>query len=216
MDPKEYIVSEYMWLVKKIAKTFNNIEQEDLYQAGKEGLLKAFMNYDENSEAKFSTYAYKYVYGAMHQLIYKTSDLKISRDVLTKYKLILHTQQQLTQVYLKEPSYQDIANIVQMSEEEIGLIIQAVQKMASMDTAIGEDLRLEEVIACKEDISLDDKILLEESINELDELQKRIIDCRYYQGFTQSETAQILGLSQVKVSRYEQKSLQRMKTFVGS
>ena len=93
MDAYNYLIEEYKPLILSIAKKFNNIEKEDLFQAGALGLKKAFDNYDETSATKFSTYAYKYIYGEMYNLIYKNSDLKITKDTLKLYKSIIKTYQ---------------------------------------------------------------------------------------------------------------------------
>ena len=109
MDAYNYLIEEYKPLILSIAKKFNNIEKEDLFQAGALGLKKAFDNYDETSATKFSTYAYKYIYGEMYNLIYKNSDLKITKDTLKLYKSIIKTYQLLTQKNNKIPTTLEIA-----------------------------------------------------------------------------------------------------------
>ena len=205
MDAYNYLIEEYKPLILSIAKKFNNIEKEDLFQAGALGLKKAFDNYDETSATKFSTYAYKYIYGEMYNLIYKNSDLKITKDTLKLYKSIIKTYQLLTQKNNKIPTTLEIAMTLEVEESLINAVIISCQKAPSLDANYCDDKDIKEVINIEENISLDDKIFLNDAINQLQEPEKTIIKQRYYNDLTQSEIAALLGISQVKVSRYEKK-----------
>lgn len=214
MDAYNYLIEEYKPLILSIAKKFNNIEKEDLFQAGALGLKKAFDNYDETSATKFSTYAYKYIYGEMYNLIYKNSDLKITKDTLKLYKSIIKTYQLLTQKNNKIPTTLEIAMTLEVEESLINAVIISCQKAPSLDANYCDDKDIKEVINIEENISLDDKIFLNDAINQLQEPEKTIIKQRYYNDLTQSEIAALLGISQVKVSRYEKKGIEKMRTLV--
>lgn len=214
MDAYNYLIEEYKPLILSIAKKFNNIEKEDLFQAGALGLKKAFDNYDETSATKFSTYAYKYIYGEMYNLIYKNSDLKITKDTLKLYKSIIKTYQLLTQKNNKIPTTLEIAMTLGVEESLINAVIVSCQKAPSLDANYCDDKDIKEVINIEENISLDDKIFLNDAINQLQEPEKTIIKQRYYNDLTQSEIAALLGISQVKVSRYEKKGIEKMRTLV--
>ena len=209
MDAYNYLIEEYKPLILSIAKKFNNIEKEDLFQAGALGLKKAFDNYDETSATKFSTYAYKYIYGEMYNLIYKNSDLKITKDTLKLYKSIIKTYQLLTQKNNKIPTTLEIAMTLEVEESLINAVIISCQKAPSLDANYCDDKDIKEVINIEENISLDDKIFLNDAINQLQEPEKTIIKQRYYNDLTQSEIAALLGISQVKVSRYEKKGIEK-------
>lgn len=214
MDAYNYLIEEYKPLILSIAKKFNNIEKEDLFQAGALGLKKAFDNYDETSATKFSTYSYKYIYGEMYNLIYKNSDLKITKDTLKLYKSIIKTYQLLTQKNNKIPTTLEIAMTLEVEESLINAVIISCQKAPSLDANYCDDKDIKEVINIEENISLDDKIFLNDAINQLQEPEKTIIKQRYYNDLTQSEIAALLGISQVKVSRYEKKGIEKMRTLV--
>ncbi|HJJ17044.1 MAG TPA: sigma-70 family RNA polymerase sigma factor [Bacilli bacterium] len=214
MDAYNYLIEEYKPLILSIAKKFNNIEKEDLFQAGALGLKKAFDNYDETSATKFSTYAYKYIYGEMYNLIYKNSDLKITKDTLKLYKSIIKTYQLLTQKNNKIPTTLEIAMTLEVEESLINAVIISCQKAPSLDANYCDDKDIKEVINIEENVSLDDKIFLNDAINQLQEPEKTIIKQRYYNDLTQSEIAALLGISQVKVSRYEKKGIEKMRTLV--
>ena len=214
MDAYNYLIEEYKPLILSIAKKFNTIEKEDLFQAGALGLKKAFDNYDETSATKFSTYAYKYIYGEMYNLIYKNSDLKITKDTLKLYKSIIKTYQLLTQKNNKIPTTLEIAMTLEVEESLINAVIISCQKAPSLDANYCDDKDIKEVINIEENISLDDKIFLNDAINQLQEPEKTIIKQRYYNDLTQSEISALLGISQVKVSRYEKKGIEKMRTLV--
>lgn len=211
MNSEDYIVEEYKGLIYKIAAKFNNIEQDDLFQAGAQGLIKAFRLYDDTSSTKFSTYAYKFIYGEMYNLIYKTSDMKITKDTLKIYKSIMKATQLLTQMNKKIPSAKEIALALGQEESLINAVIISCQKSPSLDANLNEDRDIKEIISKEESVSLEDKIFLEESIKSLPEPEQSIIRYRYYYDLTQQEIADKLGISQVKVSRYGKKGIEKMR-----
>ena len=95
MTTNELILS-HMGLIKKIANKFYNSSKEDLIQVGVIGLLKAYQNFKDGN-AKFSTYAYPYIFGEMYQLVNSNRYIKVSRDMLKLYKVIEKTRYELAQ-----------------------------------------------------------------------------------------------------------------------
>lgn len=150
----------------------------------------------------------------MYNLIYKNSDLKITKDTLKLYKSIIKTYQLLTQKNNKIPTTLEIAMTLEVEESLINAVIISCQKAPSLDANYCDDKDIKEVINIEENISLDDKIFLNDAINQLQEPEKTIIKQRYYNDLTQSEIAALLGISQVKVSRYEKKGIEKMRTLV--
>lgn len=207
----DYLCEEYKELIYNIANNFYGIDKEDLYQAGRQGLIEAFKNFDDTSDVKFSTYAYKYIYGNMHALIYKTNDLKITKDTLKLKKRIIEAYQELSQLKQKSPTMKELAAALNIDEYLLNVTMNSNQKAMSIDAPYLEDKNLQEIIPCEEKVSLDDKIFLQDSLNCLPNPEKQIIDFRYYHDLTQQETAEKLGISQVKVSRYEKKALEKMR-----
>ncbi len=103
---------------------------------------------------------------------------------------------------------------LEVEESLINAVIISCQKAPSLDANYCDDKDIKEVINIEENISLDDKIFLNDAINQLQEPEKTIIKQRYYNDLTQSEIAALLGISQVKVSRYEKKGIEKMRTLV--
>ena len=209
----EFIIDEYSELVHSISKSFYGIDKEDLIQAGNQGLIEAFNNFDDSMDTKFSTYARNYIYGNMYSLIYKNSDLKITKDTLKLKKMIIEKYQEITQRDNKTPSNEQLAKELGIDEYLLVITLNSNQKAMSLDNSLDEDRDLKETIAFEETLTLEDKIFLNDSINNLPEPEQSIIRYRYYNDLTQQEIAKNLGISQVKVSRYEKKGIERMRVY---
>lgn len=187
-------------LAYKYSKYYNI---DDLYQVGIIGLIKAYNHYDIKSNAKFSSYAYKYILGEIIEYIRKDRNIIVSDEIFSIYKKYLHIKDLFFSINEREASLSEIANYMQLNENYLIHIIESVAftKSIEEDNNYYYDNR----------DSVDNEILLNEEIDALNQFDKSIIDYRYYQGFTQSETASIMGISQVKVSREEKLILSKMK-----
>lgn len=212
----EEIIKVHEKLIYKIASKFYNYDKEDLYQVGVIGLMKALKNYKENSETKFTTYAYEYIFGEMYRLVNDSRTIKLNKDILKIYKKIEQTRYLLAQKNGAFPSNQEIALYLEIDENIIETTIISAQSILSLDKETKEEVDLYNKLAIEESISKEDKIALYDSINTLEEQEKKIIDYRYFKDMTQSETAKKLGLTQVMVSRYEKKSLDKMYNYLVS
>ncbi len=210
----EEIVSMNEWLIKKIAKKFFGVEYDDLYQAGVLGMMKAIQNYQKNPTTKFSTYAYDYVYGEMYQMVYKSKQLKFSKDILKLYRQIEFARSSLAQKLKRIPSNLEVALFLEMKEEDVEQILFTGNcVVCSLDETGDEEKNYYETIPKEEQLSIDDKVMLHESLNELNDDEKKIIQIRYFQDYTQSETAKKLHMTQVMVSRYEKKGIEKLRAY---
>lgn len=209
----EKIINESVGLIWEIAKKFYGIDKADLYQAGVLGIIKAYYNYRNDESTKFSTYAYKYIYGEMY-LVANSKSIKVSKDILKLVKMIEHGRNLLAQKLLHTPSNKELAAFLEIPEEKIEQALMYASSVLSIDNDTEDERSLHETIAYEEAITQDDKMLLNESMNALNPLEKDIITSRYYEDLTQSETARKLGITQVMVSRYESKSLAKMREFM--
>ncbi len=209
----ENLIEQYKDYIYSIANKFYGIDKEDLFQAGAQGLIESFLSYDDTSDIKFTTYAYKNVYGHMYSLIAKTNDFKIGKDTLKLYKLIMQTYQDMTQKNNKVPLMSEIALQLGIEEYLINNTIMACNKLPSLEASVCENKSYIETIPANE-VNIEDKIFLEETMESLTPLEKEIINYRYYEDMTQSEIAKKLGISQVNVSRCEKASLTKMRRYV--
>ena len=208
---KEEIINQNAGLIYDISKKFYGYPKEDLFQAGVLGLLKAYKQYDESFNAKFTSFAYKYIYGEMYLLV-NNRPLKINKDILKLYKLIEQTRLSLTQNSGIIPSYEDVANFLEIDKEKIYEAVMAGQSIMSLDS--DDNISLYDTIKSEEKVSIDDKILIDESMEMLSEDERNIIKSRYFEDLTQCEVARKLSMTQVMVSRYEKKGLDKMQKFL--
>lgn len=212
MTELEQIITLHEKLIYKIASKFHDIAKEDLYQAGVIGIIKAYNNYNKQSNTKFTTYAYNYIFGEIYELVNNTRTIKLNKNILKTYKKIEQAKQHLTQKLGYYPSIQEISSFLSIPESLIYEIETCTNTIMSLDS--NEERSVYETIPNEKETIKSDNIDLKDSINTLTEEEKQIINYRYYKDFTQSETARILGMSQVKVSRYEKKSLTKMYNYL--
>ena len=206
-------MSEYLTLIKesegviyKIASKYSMYYSiEDLYQVGTIGVIKAYKNYKKDTSVKFSTYAYKYILGEIIEFIRCDRNIKVSEEYMSLYKRYLSIKSMLTSKLEREPSFSEISSFMEIDEGVLRNVIETIAFTKSTDESdydYGNDKREE----------IDNKILLDNELSSMDEFDRSLIEFRYYQGYTQSETADALGVSQVKVSRQEKLILSRMKS----
>ena len=191
-------------LIKSIANTFYNVEKDDLIQAGRIGLIEAYKHYDKNSNVKFSTFAYSYIFGQMYNLSIKSNPIKTNKDNLKLIKLINKTYNYLSQALNKVPSLNDISAYLNI---DINTINNAYN--SSLSTLDIEDNDNTYTIY-DNDIRID----LSNSINTLPKEEKDLIKYRYFCDLTQSEVASIMNTSQVSISRQEKKTLKKLRQLI--
>jgi len=205
------LIESHMGLIKKIASKFYRMECEDLIQVGVIGLLKAYQNFKDTGETKFSTYAYPYIFGEMYALANSNRNIKVSKDLLKIYKCVEKTKYELAQRLGYLPSYEEVALFLEYDVNLVNDAVSSAQIMMSLDDEANE-LNLHEVIPDQKPTNIDLKIDLDDSFKVLNDEEQEIIRSRYYEDLTQSEVAKKLHMTQVMVSRYEKKSLEKMRS----
>ena len=175
-------------------------DKEDLYQVGYIGLLNALANYDSKKEAKFSTYAYPYIYGEMYKLV-NSNNIKVDRKTNSLYLKITKVMALLSQKLMHEPTTKELAEYLEIDES---LVIDAI---ASSYTLLDIDDR---------QVGYNDQIIENMALNtelaNLNSEEYEIISNRYKKDLSQQEVANIMGISQVQVSRKEKKILEKLKS----
>lgn len=205
------IIKENEGLIYSIATKFYNNDIEDLYQQGVIGIIKAYRNYKMNEETKFSTFAYKYIFGEMYLYSVKNKGIKINKETLKLYKSIIKVQDFLTQKLGKIPSTTEISLYLELEEELVSEVLLSGEIILSLDSK--QNLSLYDNIPSSTN-NKDEKIDISDSINKLREDERKIIQYRYFDDYTQSEVAKKLKMTQVMVSRYEKKSLQKLRQYI--
>lgn len=214
----EQLIKMYTPLIYKIAAKFYNVDKEDLFQEGAQVISIAYQNYHKDGNTKFSTYVYPYIYGAMYSFVnQKNQPIKISKDVLSEYKKIEKTRYKLAQIWHRIPNYDEVAIYLEM---DIALVNQIVSSASTIMMSMDEDRETSrtayETISMPESLSWDDKIMLQESLGVLSPEERQIVEYRYFDDLTQSEVARRLNKTQVMISRYEKKSLEKMHEFLSN
>ena len=201
-------------IIKKFSTRVDNLD--DLFQVGCVGLVKAIDNFDISYDVKLSTYACPLILGEIKRYLRDNSSLRISRSIKdTAYKT-LKLKEELMDNNGKEPTNEEIAKILGVSEYEIAQALESLKEPVSMYEPIyndgGDTIYLfDQISDKKEDIDIDLKLALNKAINNLKGREKQIINQRFIIGKTQMEIAQELGISQAQISRIEKTALNNIK-----
>ena len=219
LDAKDRLINGNLKLVLSILRTFNkgNVNLDDLFQVGVIGLIKAIDNFNLEMDVSFSTYAIPMILGEIKRYLRDSTPLKISRQIKdVAYKVLKCKEAYLAQ-YSKEPSVEELANLLHLEEKEIFEAMNSINTVVSIFDPIysenGESISIIDQLS--DDVNYSDKIAnyatLKEGIQQLSHLQKKIIQKRYYDGLTQFEIANELSISQAQVSRLEKSAIQELK-----
>ena len=214
---EEFIVCN-MRLVLAIIKRFPNtkISQDDLFQAGTIGLIKAIDNFDLSVGVRFSTYAVPMIIGEIKRLLRDGNSMRISRSIRDTAYLALKTRGELEKQD-RDASLQSIANQMQVALSEVVYALDAISDTVSIYDPVynknGDELLLVDQIGDEKstDENWTEKVAIDSAINLLDEREKKILYLRYFEGKTQTEISKEVGISQAQVSRLEKNALKDIK-----
>lgn len=214
---KEKLITFNSPLIKSVIKRYLNrgIEYDDLYQLGSMGFVKAINNYDPSFNVKFTTYAVPMIAGEIKRFLRDDGSVKVSRSVKRNAMLIKNYIAEYQRKYGESPSMEHLAKEFNMDKVDLVFTMEANTNPLSLNEKYddGEDsVTLFDKVA--DNFSYDnyiDKLALRDMIEKLDAREKQVILMRYYFDKTQSEIAAELGVSQVQVSRIENKVLKEMR-----
>lgn len=197
-------------LVNGIAHRFKGrgTDFEDLVQIGSIGLLKAIRSFDLSRGFAFSTYAVPLIIGEIRRFLRDDGTIKVSRTQKRTGAVLMHERERYIAEHGTEPRLEELARAVGISVEEAATALDSTSPVRSLSETIGEDdFSLEDVIPSTDDAlgKMLERIALAETIETLPSLWRKIILLRYYRDYSQQQTAEALGLTQVKVSREEKK-----------
>ena len=204
-------------LIWSIASRFKDrgYEMQDLYQIGCIGLIKSIKRFDTNFEVKLSTYAVPYILGEIKRFVRDDGPLKVSRSIKELSYRIKIVQKEYLDKKGRELEVDELARILKSSKEDILIAIDSSIRPESIDKTIGDsdDLTLMDRLKSNVDQEKEiiNRITVKDLMGKLDEKSKKIIMLRYFRGKTQCQVANLMGISQVQVSRMEKKILNSMK-----
>ena len=215
---KDELVIKNSPLIKSVIKFYKNkgVEYQDLYQLGAIGFVKAINNFDENFNVKFTTYAVPMVAGEVKRFLRDDGTIKVSRRIKSTQIELNKFIQNYKNQYGISPSIEVMANQFKMEPSDVVFALDSNRAIISLDDK--QDETNERSRSIMESIAEEDKtdklidnIMLKSLIKDLSAKDKHIIYLRYFQDKTQSEIAKVLNVSQVQVSRLENKLLEKLK-----
>ena len=209
---RDELILNNLGLVGSCASRFigKGVEYEDLYSSGCIGLIKAADKFDENLGFAFSTYAVPSILGEIKRVFRDGGAIKVSRSLKEKARTLSIIKETLEKETGFEPTLSELATKMDLSVQEVAQLLCITQPTISL-TADDDEEKQIDIKADDEYSPIDDRLSLEKVLNELDEKDKQIIELRFFKCYTQTKTAEILGVSQVQVSRREKAILSDMR-----
>ncbi|MGN0448529.1 MAG: sigma-70 family RNA polymerase sigma factor [Acutalibacteraceae bacterium] len=210
----ESLINENLGLVHACANKFRGrgVDYDDLYQAGCVGLIKAAKGFDKQRGFAFSTYAVPVILGEIRRIFRDGGSVKISRSLKEKAAKALALKEKLSLSLGREPTISELANAldtdISSAAELVTLSMPTVSLTVSDDEKDDSQLDIP-TLTLEEEIG--EKLALKKVLSCLEEKDRRLIELRYFKGLTQVKTAEVLGMSQVQVSRREKTVLSKMR-----
>ena len=219
---KEEYIKGNLRLVLSVIKRFSgsNENPDDLFQIGCIGLIKAIDNFDTTLQVKFSTYAVPMIIGEIRRYLRDNNSIRVSRSLRDIAYKTIYTRENYMRQHLKEPTIAEIADEIGIDKEMIVYAMDAIQSPVSLFEPVysegGDTLYVMDQISDKKNLEENwvEDISLRDAMNRLGERERHIIDLRFYEGKTQMEVADEIGISQAQVSRLEKHALRSMRNYL--
>lgn len=210
------LVQRNLALVKSIVKKYlgRGVDYDDLYQLGCMGLVKAIQHFNTDYDVRFSTYAVPMIAGEIKRFLRDDGMVKVSRSVKELAIRAVAVQERLRKRTGMEPGVQDIARELGVDAEEVALAFDAGRPHLSLNENRFDDddggERMDFLSDAAEEGQIVDRLLLKELLTQLDARERQIIVMRYFKDRTQTQIAEVLGVSQVQVSRLESRIIKKL------
>ncbi|HHV62298.1 MAG TPA: RNA polymerase sporulation sigma factor SigG [Firmicutes bacterium] len=216
---REQLIHGNLRLVLSVIQRFNNRGEyvDDLFQVGCIGLMKAIDNFDLSQNVKFSTYAVPMIIGEIRRYLRDNNSIRVSRSLRDVAYKALQVRDALVTKNSKEPTINEIAEELNLPREEIIYALDAIQDPISLFEPIYHDggdpiFVMDQVSDEKnQDTTWLEGISIREAMEKLNERERTILRMRFFEGKTQMEVAEEIGISQAQVSRLEKAALKHMK-----
>ncbi len=221
-DARQTFINSNLRLVLSIIQKFSNRgeQADDLFQVGCIGLIKAIDNFDLSQDVQFSTYAVPMIIGEIRRYLRDNNSIRVSRSLRDiAYKAVTAREKFMTENN-REPSVTELAKLIEVNREDLVIALEAIQETVSMYEPIfqegGDTLCIKDQIKDNENTesAWSQTITIKEAIKKLTEREQLIINLRFFDGYTQVEVADEIGISQAQVSRLEKNALKHLKKHV--
>lgn len=221
---REEMVQGNLRLVLSVIQRFNNRGEyvDDLFQVGCIGLMKAIDNFDLNQNVKFSTYAVPMIIGEIRRYLRDNNPIRVSRSLRDIAYKALQVRDNLANKHSKEPTIGQIAEELNIPREDIVYALDAIQEPISLFEPIyhdgGDPIFVMDQISDEKNIDGNwlEGVSIKEGMTKLNEREKLILTKRFYEGRTQMEVAEEIGISQAQVSRLEKAALKHLRRYMAS
>lgn len=215
---RDQLINGNLRLVLSVIQRFLNRGEnlDDLFQVGCIGLMKAIDNFDMSQNVRFSTYAVPMIIGEIRRYLRDNNSVRVSRSLKdTAYKA-MQVKERLTNQFSKEPTVEQIAKEMGVAKEDVVLALEAIVEPVSLYEPVysdgGDTIYVMDQIGDQcDDLNWLEEIALKEAIANLNPREKKILSLRFFQGKTQVEVANEIGISQAQVSRLEKGAMDRIK-----
>jgi len=222
MKARETFINGNLKLVLSVIQRFTNRGEnmDDLFQVGCIGLIKAIDNFDTSHDVKFSTYAVPMIIGEVRRYLRDNNVIRVSRSMRdTAYKA-LSAKEKLMSELSREPNVDDIAKELGIAKEEVVMAMDAIVDPVSLFDPVytdgGDSIYVMDQVSDRQNIDDNwlEEISLREAIKRLSDREKRILSLRFFDGKTQMEVANEIGISQAQVSRLEKNAINQIKKYI--
>ena len=214
-DACEQVLLENNGLIWSVVRRYygRGVEPDDLYQLGCLGFLKAIQGFDPEFGTQFSTYAVPKIAGEIRRFLRDDGPVKVSRGLKERGTAIRAARMRLSSRLGREPTLSELAEDTGFTPEDIAAAETAGEPVVSLQAETGADgLTLEGMLTTgNEEEGMVERLTLRSAISNLPEREQQVLLLRYYKGLTQVNTARVLGVSQVQVSRLERRALEKLR-----
>ena len=210
----ERAVMENNGLIWSVVRRYygRGVEPDDLYQLGCLGFLKAVQGFDFTYGTCFSTYAVPKIAGEIRRFLRDDGTVKVSRSIREQAQVLYSMRERLRQELGREPVLSELSEATGLTAEEIARTEIATDTPESLQRETADGLTLEGMLGTEApEEAMVERIALRQAVDALPEKERTTILLRYFKGLTQQQTARILGVSQVQISRLERRGLQRLR-----
>ncbi|MCR5736966.1 MAG: RNA polymerase sporulation sigma factor SigG [Eubacterium sp.] len=222
MEARERYIQGNLRLVLSILQRFSGSKEnmDDLFQIGCVGLIKAIDNFDDTLNVKFSTYAVPMIAGELKRFLRDNAAIRVSRSVKDIAYKAIYCRERIAKTTNREPTMEEIAEEIGVKVEDVAYALDAIQSPVSLFEPVyeqgGDTLYVMDQISDKKNKEEKwvESIVLSEALNKLTGRERKIIDMRFFNGKTQMEIAEEIGISQAQVSRLEKNALKTMKNYI--
>jgi RNA polymerase sporulation-specific sigma factor len=219
---REQLVNGNLRLVLSVIQRFNNRGEyvDDLFQVGCIGLMKAIDNFDLSQNVKFSTYAVPMIIGEIRRYLRDNNPIRVSRSLRDIAYKALQVRDTLTNKNSREPTIMEISEALNVPKEDVVFALDAIQDPVSLFEPIyqdgGDPIFVMDQISDEKnkDSQWTEEIALKEAMHRLTDREKLILSMRFFEGKTQMEVAEEIGISQAQVSRLEKAAISQMHKYV--